>query len=549
MKQSKRRSPRREIRPAPRRPKPRKKKTPGRLRRPRAAPPAVPAIVSSKPRAGVKFADLDEKHRQVFATPAGFGRLYLKIPLTDRQCEVVNAMGPTRSAISVKCCNEAGKTTKMLPTLILWHCAVFPRRGENGGCITTSGSWAQITNQLVPALKGFQSRFPKWSFQDRNILRDGVPNWMAFSTREPGRAEGFHGSPGNPLMALIDEAKTVRGDIFRVIEDRCRPQRLGLFSSPGYATGNFYDSQTSAAGAYRKFEFTVNDCPWIDRKEMERLIRKAGGGDYERGLQDPLIQSAYWARFMKFVEGGLISDVEIQEALAGQPGFKSSGGRHGWCDFAAGGDENVFALRVGNRVRIIDAWRDRNTMSAVGRFVVNFQKMRKECGLKPEEIEGDADGLGRPMLDAIHQAGWPILPFGNNSPAFDPTRFKNRISEVWFNGTEQIKKGQVILPDDGELHGQLVDRVARFESSGKRWLESKRDLFARQGRDGRPQRSPDRADAVLGSLAELPIAGTVSLLGPREKTIDDFGPYVGEPVGGGEMEVPEELLGGFDAGG
>ncbi len=509
------------------------------------------AIVPPSAGPVVPFSQIPPERRAPYATPAMFGVKVLGIPLTEKQQRIVNALAPTRSASSVVCCNEAGKTTKMICTLILWHVCVFPRRGENGGVITTSGSWAQIKNQLVPALKGYQSKFPRWDFQDVEIKRDGIPNWMAFSVTNPGRAEGFHGSPTDPLMAIVDEAKSVKDDIFRTIEDRCRPQRTGYFSSPGFSMGRFHESHTTAAASYDRHKVTVDDCPWVDRLEMKRLIAKAGGGDYERGLADPWIRSAYFAEFMPFVEDSLVALSDIEEALADPPSPRP-GQRHGWCDFAAGGDENVFALAVGNRVMLRDAWRDRNTMAAAGRFVMNFERARQEFGLRPEEIEGDADGLGRPVVDRIREVGWPILDFHAESRAFEPDKFVNRASEIWCNGCEAIKGRKWLLPDDPDLKGQLVDRQVKPHSSGKRRVESKQDLFRRQARDGRPSRSPDRADALLGAMAPLPMIGAMSLVGSEpERSPYDSSPWAGKPLDAdtSEMSVPEEVLRGFDAGG
>lgn len=513
--------------------------------------PVVRSVPRSVPRPGVKFAELDSRQKAAFESPSGFGRLFLKIPLTDRQAAACDSFAPNGSHVSVLCCNEAGKTTKIMATVILWHLTVFPRRGENGGVTATSGSWSQITNQLMPALHSHSHRFPRWHFQDREIKRDGFPNFMAYSCAQPGRAEGFHGSLETPLLMLFDECKSVADGIIRAGEDRCRPQRMGLLSSPGFALGKFYASHTTEAAYWTRHKLTVDDCPWIDRDEMRRVITRAGGGDYERGLQDPFIRSAYFAEFMPFVEGGLISLSDIEECLADPPGARP-GERHARLDFAAGGDENAIGMRVGNRVWIADAWRDKNTMSAVGRFIRGLEKLKADFGLRPEEVEGDADGNGRGMVDRIRECGWPILDYHANSQAFDPTKFRNRESENWYNGTETIRERKIVLPEDAELKGQLCDRLGKFESNGRRWIESKPDLFRRQARDGRPSRSPDRAEVILGAMARLPAVGSMAMqTGEPGRPEWMAGPDLGKPWRDDAdegMSVPEEVLRGFDAG-
>jgi len=511
--------------------------------------PEAPAIVRPEPPKGVGWSELSPEQRRAFSSPSGFARYFLKMSLTPKQERAADAFMPNRAHVSAVFSNETGKTTRVMVAVTLWHLTVFPRRGDGGGVTATSGSWAQIKNQFMPAARAHASKFPRsWEFLDTEIKRDGVENFMAYSCTQAGRAEGFHGSPETPLMMLFDEAKSVGDDIIRAGEDRCRPQRIGLLSSPGYSMGKFYASQTTERAYWDCHKVTVDDCPWIDRVEMRRVIERAGGGDYERGLLDPFIRSAYFAEFMPFVQDSLISLAKIEECLADPP-QRRPGDRHAFCDFAAGGDENVLAMRHGNRVWIVDAWREKNTMAAVNRFVQHFVSLRKEYGLRAEEIEGDNDGLGNPMVSRMHEVGWPVVPFHSNARAMDPRKFRNRSSELWYQGTEQIDQRKIILCDDADLKGQLVDRIGKADSSGLRWVESKKDLFARQSRDGRPQRSPDRADAVLGAMGELPIVGAVSVGSSGEERSPwhddpDIGPSIER-----EGSIPEEILRGFDAGG
>lgn len=501
-----------------------------------------------RPDRSVPFRDLSPEQKKAFSYPSVFGRLFLKIPLTDKQAQVCDGFRPFGSHVSGVMCNEAGKTTKIITTVVLWHITVFPRRGENGGVTATSGSWAQITNQLMPALRSYSHLFPRsWQFQDTEIKREGCENFLAYSCTNPGLAEGFHGSEDTPLLMIFDECKSVKDEIVRAGEDRCRPQRMGLLSSAGFAMGKFYASQTSEASYWQRFKVTVDDCPWIDRNEMCRVVTRAGGGDYERGLQDPFIRSAYFAEFMPFVQDSLISLADIEECLADPPQVKP-GRRHCRLDFAAGGDENSIGFATGNRVFLVDAWRDKNTMSACARFVQNLEKLRKEQGLRPEEVEGDADGMGRVYVDRLRELGWPILDYRSNMQAFDPSKFRNRESENWFNGTQAIKERKWILPDDADLKGQLVDRIGKASSDGRRWIESKEDLFRRQSRDQRPQRSPDRAEVILGAMGDLPAMGPMSLTGEDSRSPWHDDPDIGPGLLEREGSVPEEVLRGFDAG-
>lgn len=519
---------------------------------------AGPAVGAARPARSIAVRELSRRQQEAFNTPSGFARLFLGMDLYQEQEHMLDAFGPSGAAVSIRTANEYGKTTRLIAPAILWHASVFPQEGPTGGCISTSGSWPQVTTQLVPALKRFAHKFPRWDFQATQINEGSTVKWLGFSTNDAGRAEGFHGTRECPLMAMVDEAKTVQDDIIKMIETRCRPQRMGLLSSAGYAELEFYRSQTVNAGLYRCFKVAAAARPsagvetlrdhmlvkHLNYQVLDRIILKEGGGDWDRGLKSALVNSSIFAEFMEFVEGAVLSLSDVERCL-GTPPAPRAGERHGRCDFAGGGDENCFALRVGNRVQIRDAWVDRDTLSAAGRFVKNFVQARDEFGLRADEIDGDADGMGAVMVRDIAALGWEIGAFHGGAPAAAAARYKNRVSEEWHEGAEQIRRCQVVLPDDAVLKVQLTNRKAKVDLMGKPpgrlWLESKDDL-KRRG-----VASPDRADAALGCMAPLRARGSTS--SERDNRTQSDNPWADDYApAGAEMRVSEELLRGMDAG-
>ncbi len=431
--------------------------------------------------------------------PSTFAAQTLHMPLYPRQAEIVDSFAKTGSFVTGRTCNEAGKTQRIITLLILWHIYMAPRLGGNGGVITTSGSWNQVKNQLVPSLRQY-SRIPAFAdyeFMAESISYKGFPQWIGFATNNPGAAEGFHGTPESPLLAIIDEAKSVPDDIISTIESRVNPQRFGMFSSPGGASGRFYRSHTSEEG-WQRFMVPASECPHISKESIARRIAR-------HGEQSPLVRSMIYAEFMESVEGGVITLADLDKLQENPPPLFGTD-RHCFCDFAAGGDENVIAYRQGNRVRIVDAWTDKDTMSSVGRFITRFNELQRTTGLKQEEIEGDADGMGGPMIDRLAEAGWTIGRFHGGSTPRTDAHHKNLITEVWHTGAEKIRDRQVSLPLDDVLRGQLIDRKTKYESTGKLWMETK-DELRRRGVG-----SPDRADAVLGAIAPGQYRGSHNLV-------------------------------------
>ena len=163
------------------------------------------------------------------------------------------------------------------------------------------------------------------------------------------------------------------------------------------------------------------------------------------------------------------------------------------CDFAAAGDESVFCMRVGNKITKLVAWREANTMAGCARFALEFEK----AGLKPEQIFGDAGGLGLPMCHQLAEMGWPIHQVNLGGRAHDPDRYTNRGTEMWFEAARQIDRCEAILPDCEILHSQLTTRRVATSKTGKLNLESKKEMKSRGFS------SPDRADALVMAMASF----------------------------------------------
>ncbi len=145
----------------------------------------------------------------------------------DWQGEAMEAVGqglPT----ALLAANASGKTKRVIAPLLLWLLFSFPKAVGK----MTSGSWQQIQEQLLPALNEFKPRLASlgWNWLDGWIESSQGGFISVFSTDQPGRAEGFHGTPEAPLMYIIDEAKSVDDGIFAAA-DRCTAQYRLIASS------------------------------------------------------------------------------------------------------------------------------------------------------------------------------------------------------------------------------------------------------------------------------------------------------------------------------
>ena len=78
----------------------------------------------------------------------------------------------------------------------------------------------QIDLQLMPSITKHRSIFKHWEFLSRQIRTPQGGFFNAFTTDEPGRAEGHPAAPEGPLLIIADEAKSIPPEIFDAI-DRC----------------------------------------------------------------------------------------------------------------------------------------------------------------------------------------------------------------------------------------------------------------------------------------------------------------------------------------
>lgn len=389
-----------------------------------------------------------------------------------------------RTKVSLATPNGSGKSSVLIPVLVLWWLFVH----RLGRVVITTKDSKQLDNQIWPGLKRHEPKFPGWRWIEREIHNGSGGFCVGFTTDEPGRAEGWHKVDNfdGPLLIICDEAKSIPDPIFQAF-DRCTFNGLLYVSSPGMTVGTFYESQTKISHNFKRLQIGLKDCPHIPDDRITDLVSKWG-------IDHPFIRSTLFGEFVDAMsESMFIIPRSAVRALLETPPSYEHGPQSAFCDFAAGGDENVLAHKIGNRVMPLVCWKDENTMATVARFVVEFKKR----GLQPSEIWADAGGLGKPIVDRLEELGWPINRMHNEERARDDKGYEHRAAEIWHEGSRVIQDMGIILPNDDILVAQLCTRKTKRFSDGRLSIESKKEM---RGKD-RNLPSPDRAEAVLGAMA------------------------------------------------
>ena len=456
--------------------------------------------------------------------PAHFADKVLGINLYKWQKDVLNDLEPVDARVALRAANGSGKTSTVISSVLIWHALVYQR----SIAVTTAGVFRQVESQLWPSLRGLTAKLGgPWEITSGEIRclhpNGNTSRIIGYSATDPGRAEGWHAENHEtaPLLMVVDEAKTVADPLFEAIS-RCQPTRLLIASSPGGSSGAFYRAFTKEADMWKRHAVTAFDCPHITEKQIQEVIQRYGE-------KHPLTRSMIYGEFVDIGSESLILNLnQLQNCLTSPPDFKPATKVAG-VDFAAGGDSNVLCVRDGNKVLPFIAWKERDTMSAVGRFIVEFKK----AGLKPEDIYADASGLGMVMCDALAEAGWEVNRVNFGSTPYDPDAYTNRAAEMWYGMAKKIEAAEVILPDDEELTAQLTCRRSLVNSKGKLGVESKDSMRARG------LASPDKADALALCLdgGNMKFDLTFPVEKPTWRSLQAM------------MESSDPVMAGFDAGG
>jgi phage terminase large subunit len=102
-------------------------------------------------------------------------------------------------------------------------------------------------------------------------------------------------------------------------------------------------------------------------------------------------------------------------------------------------------------------------------------------------INLDTTGIGVSTRDQLKALGLKVNCYNFAESASDSDKYPNITSELWFN----FPVDEADIPDDPELMRQLSGRKYKYDSRGRRQIESKKDFKERY------KKSPDKADAIL----------------------------------------------------
>ena len=320
------------------------------------------------------------------------------------------------------------------------------------------------------------------------------PDWYAigFTSREydPHRFQGFH---GENILVIVDEANGVGSEIWYSIRGILTSANAKLLAigNPHKPEGEFYDAFREGRG--ERFAISCMDSPnvkagdtvipgLVTREAVDEMI-----ADY--GRDSPIVQSRVFGEFPEESEDQLIPLAWVERAverdvpLYGELGVGVDVARFG-------SDETAFAVRHGDKILAIDAVRKLDTKEVANR-TAGYVAQHNCQWFAVDEV-----GVGAGVLDNLVHENFHAVGVNVGEAAEDGNLFANKRAELWWRLRQRFENGDISIPNDPQLHGQLTSVRYGYDGRGHIVIE-KKEALKRRG-----LRSPDRAEAVLMAFSD-----------------------------------------------
>ena len=448
------------------------------------------------------------KSDQPGLSPVKFGEEVLGVELWEKQRELLSAL-PEHHRVAVKSGNGLGKGFSAA-VAVLW----FLYTHDPAIVLSTAPTfrqvryilWRQIHNlyRRAPETLGGRLLDTRWELDDDRYA-------LGLSADGPDQFQGFH-CPN--MLIVVDEAEGVSDNIYEAIEAvmTSAEPRLLLIGNPTTTSGMFRRAFYEERQIYHCITISALESPnlrpggevavpglttarWVDER------RKIWGED------NPLYRARVLGEFPDQTEDALTSLSHVEAAVErwrAQQLFQASGSATPppgqWepegevvlaVDVARfGSDHSVILRRQGNRVDEIRTFNGLDTMQLAGWVAAAIREFQ------PLRTCIDEVGVGAGVVDRLREQGYGVRGINVAQAARQKEVFANLRAEGYWRLRELFANGEIAIPPDQQLVGELVSLRYHHDSRGRVLLERKEDMRKR----GVP--SPDRADALMLAFLE-----------------------------------------------
>ena len=427
--------------------------------------------------------------------------------------------------VSVKSGQGVGKTGEEA-ALLLWFLVCFPYPR----IVATAPTKQQLHDVLWSEVDKWMGNSPllpmllRWT-KTYVYMIGYEKRWFAVArtATKPENMQGFH---EDNMLFIVDEASGVADPIMEAITGTLSGanNKLLLMGNPTRASGTFYESHTVDHALYRCHTVNSEHSSRTNKENIAAMKRKYGEnsnvvrvrvyGEFPEQEDDVFIPIAFLEQSIR---------TEISEATAKAFGeFRDSAGNlqpadvsgveriEIGCDVARYGDDKTcIGYRVNEIIRFYKKYNGKDTTWTASMIAKLYRELKQRFRFQGQiGVKVDDGGVGGGVVDQLRNwkrsdpaafgdmnilavnFGVPIShPHYADSTTYMMGVVRDLIAPYDDFGRPHMP--EVILPNDGDLIGQLSCRKFGFCSNGRQKVESKQDM------KDRGLTSPDEGDCVL----------------------------------------------------
>ena len=441
-------------------------------------------------------------------SPVEFAGEVLGVELWEKQKELLSAL-PEHHRVAVKSGNGLGKGFSAA-VAVLW----FLYTHNPAIVLSTAPTFRQVRYILWRQIHSLYRRAPeslggrlldtRWELADDRYA-------LGLSADGPDQFQGFH-SPN--MLIVVDEAEGVNDNIYEAIESvmTSAEPRLLLIGNPTTTSGMFRRAFYEERQIYHCITISAPESPnfkgdgvvvpglvtprWVEERkqvwgEKNALYRARVLGEFPDQTEDALISLSH---VEAAVERWRKLQLDLATGAATPPPESDLGNEIVLAVDVAryGSDHSVILRRQGARVDEIRTFNGLDTMQLAGWVAAAIREFQ------PLRTCIDEVGVGAGVVDRLREQGYGVRGINVAQAARQKDVFANLRAEGYWRLRELFAAGEIAIPPDQQLVGELVSLRYHVDSRGRTLLEKKEDMRKR----GVP--SPDRADALMLAFLEPP---------------------------------------------
>ncbi len=411
-------------------------------------------------------------------TPLEFARNVLGVKLWNKQEDVLAALLDHRR-VAVKSGNGLGKGF-CAAVAVLW----FLYCHDPAIVLSTAPTFRQVRHILWRQIRRLHRQASetldgkmldtRWELADDRYA-------LGLSADTADQFQGFH---SENMMIVVDEAEGVSDEIYEAIEAvmTSSEPRLLLIGNPTTVSGAFRRAFYQERHLYHTITISALESPnvesgkvkikglttsnWVEERretwgEDNPIYRARVLGEFPDQEDDTLIRLSDVEAAAQLDASGLTTDPALEEVVLA-------------VDVARfGSDRSVILRRRGRLVEEIKTFHHMDTMQLTGWVVAAINESQ------PTRVCVDEVGVGAGVVDRLREEGHSVKGINVARTARQDDLFANLRAEGYWRLRELFAAGNIVIPQDNQLMGELAAMRYSYDSQGRILMESKDSMRQR----------------------------------------------------------------------